>query len=259
MEVESVDPVAPNQDNPRLRVAHLAPFAPDPGSAELPEGTAVTVTIAPIGSTPVLTIPDVRFADSTAYYPVLTGTYLVRIWPAGESTPVLTESVTLAEDTDYSAIAIGGANEWDLELLLLEDDNSPPTGSTPGLGKVRIGHLAPFAAGTGALADVWVNDVRLLDDVPYKAYTGYYELPSGKYKLELTPGDATVRVFGPSYLMLEPDDVVSVFAVGDLDYHDVAIFVWPSGEPGFLLYDNFLFLPIIMRGTSLTAMLPPGR
>jgi hypothetical protein len=225
-----------------LQVAHLAPFGPN---------TAVTVTV---DSTPLL--PDFKFGDSTGYVPLEAGVdHLIQIYPAGSATPAISETVNLTHAMDFSAIAIGGANGWDLELLLLTDDNSPATG-TPGAAKVRIGHLAPFADTiTKTVADVWVNGGVFLNDVPYLAVTGYTELVPGKYELELTPGDGTLRVFGPASLMLHTDDIASVFAVGDGANQLVAIFVWPNGEPGFLLR-YMTYLPLALRAYTGTAVVP---
>jgi hypothetical protein len=223
-----------------LQVAHLAPFGPN---------TAVTVTV---DSTPLL--PDFEFGDSTGYVPLEAGVdHLIQVFPAGSAAPAISETVNLTHAMDFSAIAIGGANGWDLDLLLLEDENTPATG-TPGAAKVRIGHLAPFAATiTDTVADVWVNGGVFLPDVPYLAITGYTELVPGKYELELTPGDGTLRVFGPASLMLHPDDIASVFAVGDGANESVAIFVWPNGEPGFLLR-YMTYLPLVMRGYTGTVV-----
>ncbi|MGD8397709.1 MAG: hypothetical protein PVG11_02515, partial [Anaerolineae bacterium] len=80
--VAAQDAAEPEQSAPQLAVAHLAPFAPDPG-------TAVTVTL---DSTPVLT--DFVFAESTGYIEVPTGTHLIEIFPGGSATPVITKSVT---------------------------------------------------------------------------------------------------------------------------------------------------------------------
>ncbi|MGD8821327.1 MAG: DUF4397 domain-containing protein, partial [Anaerolineae bacterium] len=62
---------------PRLAVAHLAPFAGDPG-------TAVTVTL---DATPVLT--NFAYGDSTEYLELTAGTYLVEIFPEGSTTAAI--------------------------------------------------------------------------------------------------------------------------------------------------------------------------
>jgi hypothetical protein len=222
-----------------LQVAHLAPFAMDPG-------TAVTVTL---DATPILT--DFEFADSTAYLPVEAGVdHLVEIFPAGSPTPAITATVNLTQAMGYAAIAVGGANGWDLELLLLEDDSMAPTDS---FAKVRIGHLAPFAADLAdTLADVRLqDDTVILDDVPYGAIADYLELPEGTYDLKVTTADGSVTLIDPRPVTLNDGDNLSVFAVGDVTNQPVAAFALPLGQPGFLLPEGYMiYLPLIFNNYS---------
>jgi hypothetical protein len=207
----------------RLQLAHLAPFAMDPG-------TAVTVTL---NGTPY---PNIEFADSTGYLPALTGDNTVQIFPAGSATPVISLTVPLADATDYTAIAVGGANMWPLDLKLLVDDNTAPTS---GSAKVRIGHLAPFAPGPpNTLADVRLQDGTILpgfNDVPYDTIANYIELPAGTYDLKITSADGSVTLIDPLPVTLADGDIVSVFAVGDGGNQPVGVFALPSGAPGSLL------------------------
>jgi hypothetical protein len=219
-----------------LQIAHLAPFAADPG-------TAVTVTL---DSTAVLT--DFMFADSTPYLPIEAGTdHLVEIFPGGAVTPAITATINLTQGMGYSAIAYGGANSWPLGLLLLQDDTVPMTDTA----KVRIGHLAPFAELiTDTLADVrFQNGDIILDDVPFGAVADYLELPAGVYDLKITTADGSVMLIDPLAVSLGGGDILSVYAVGDLTNQPVGAFALPSGVEGFLLplSNHQIYLPIVMR------------
>ena len=220
-----------------LQIAHLAPFAADPD-------TAVTVTL---DSEVVLT--NFEFADSTPYLPIEAGIdHLVEVFPAGAMDPAITATINLMQATDYSAIAIGGANGWDLELKLLVDENAPPA---VGNAKLRIGHLAPFAAViSDTLADVRLQDgTVILDDVPYGAVAGYLELPAGVYDLKITTADGSVTLIDPLAVSVKDGDILSVYAVGDLGNQPVGAFALPSGVEGFLLplTAGQIYLPIVMR------------
>ena len=220
-----------------LQIAHLAPFAADPD-------TAVTVAL---NGTPVL--ENFEFADSTPYLPIEAGIdHLVEVFVPGVVDPVITATINLMQATDYSALAIGGANGWDLELRALVDDNTPPAA---GHAKVRIGHLAPFAADLeDTLADVRLQDgTVILDDVPYGAIAGYLELPAGVYDLKITTADGSVILIDPLAVSLKDGDILSVYAVGDLGNQPVGVFALPSGVEGFLLplTAQQIFLPIVMR------------
>jgi hypothetical protein len=232
-------PLAEPEPVARLAVAHLAPFAADPG-------TAVTVTL---NGAPVL--PDFEFAESTVYLEVPAGvTHTVEIFPAGSATPAISAEINLMEGMDYSAIANGGANAWPLGLLAQADDNSAPAA---GNFKLRIGHLAPFAdTEDGTLADVRLQDgTIILDDVPFGAVADYLELPAGTYDLKITSPDGMTTYIDPLPVPFAAGDIVSAYAVGDGVNQPLGVFAWPADAVGFLLplaepeeEEYVIFLPV---------------
>jgi hypothetical protein len=222
-----------------LQIAHLAPFAMDPN-------TAVTIEL---DGTEVLN--DFEFAESTAYLPVEAGVdHLVEIFPAGSSTAAISATINLDQAMDYAALAIGGANGWDLAVELLEDDNTPPAA---GQGKVRIGHLAPFAADAAdTLADVRLQDgTVILNDVPYGTIAPYAELPEGMYDLKITTADGSTTLIDPLPIRLGEGDILSAFAVGDAGNQPAALFILPGGKPGFLVPEKaMLYLPLMFNNAQ---------
>jgi hypothetical protein len=219
-----------------LQVAHLAPFAMDPD-------TAVSIEL---DGTEVL--DGFEFADSTAYLPVEAGVdHLVEVFPAGSTTAAISATVNLNHTKDYVAIAKGGANGWDLGLELLEDDNAAPSA---GKGKVRIGHLAPFATDAAdTKADVRLQDgTVILDDVPYDTIAPYSELPEGMYDFKITTADGSTTLIDPLPIRLGDGDILSAFAVGDAGNQPAALFILPSGKPGFLVPEKaMLYLPLMFN------------
>ncbi|HRQ41014.1 MAG TPA: DUF4397 domain-containing protein [Chloroflexota bacterium] len=204
----------------RLAVAHLAPFAMDPG-------TAVTVTL---NATPVLT--DFVYGDSTPYLTVTAGSYDVAVYPGSSPTPAITGSFTLTAGSDYSVIAIGDGVNQPLELLALLDDNSAPAS---GNFKLRLGHLAPFAAGN-ATADVRLQDgTAVLTNVNFSDVASYLELPAGTYDLKITTPGGTTTLIDPMPVTFGNGDIVSAFATGDGSNQDLGVFAWPSDALGFFL------------------------
>ena len=220
--VQSLNPVTPAQNgDARVAVAHLAPFSTT---------TAVNIRI---DGMPVPQLTNFEFGDSTPYIPVPTGTHLVEIFPVGVPTPALTATVDL-EEQDYTAIAIGGASGWPLELKLLEDDNTPPL---TGTAKVRVGHLAPFASTiTGTLADVRLQDgTPVVEGVPYSTTAPYTALFAGSHDLKITSPGGTPTLINPMPATFGDGDILSVFAVGDGTNQPLGIFVLPSDAQGFFL------------------------
>jgi hypothetical protein len=205
---------------PNLQVAHLAPFAMDPG-------TAVTVTLDGV---PVLT--DFAYGDSTEYLPVPAGEYLVEIFPAGSATPAISGTVDLMEDTDYTAIATGDGVNQPLALMALVDDNTAPA---PGFFKLRVGHLAPFAAGD-ALADVRLQDgTPVLTDVAYDVVSDYLELPAGEYDLKITTPGGDVTLIDPEPVTFTGGEILSAFATGEGANQPLGAYALPAGQPGDFL------------------------
>ncbi|MEM6431602.1 MAG: PKD domain-containing protein, partial [Deinococcota bacterium] len=87
----------------------------------------------------------VAYATASGYLPI-TGTDLtVTVTPEGVSDPALTLEETVADDRDYTVIAIGTADAEDeipLEALFFEDDSGAPDA---GNFKITVVHAAPNA------------------------------------------------------------------------------------------------------------------
>lgn len=201
-------PVAADFDKARVWIAHLAPFAPNPG-------TAVTVTV---GGVPVLT--NFEFGETTNGYVALDpGPTEIQI-QLPDGTPVLTRTITPTARTDYTVAAVGklGLPAYaPLDLVVFQDDNAAPAS---GQGKVRIIHLAPFGA------TITETEVTILDEsntplnnlagVRYGVSSGYFPLAAGSYTLTIQLDNPPIPVPGiPVPVTLNEGQVVTVFAIGD--------------------------------------------
>ena len=198
-----VAPVAPNAAT--LTVAHFAPFA-----ATVP-GTSVSVQV---NSSDVIT--SFTFGEREKGIPLPAGTYTISIVPTGAMAPALETLATVEDGVDYTLAAIGGANGWPLELYALVNDSTPFTTT----GKLRITHLAPFAAtANGTKVDICTqagDPVTGLTNIPYKATTGYLALPAALYDLKVAASgtDCGVVAIDLPPFALRVGQVVDVFAVG---------------------------------------------
>ncbi|MDJ0755048.1 MAG: DUF4397 domain-containing protein [Ardenticatenaceae bacterium] len=223
----------------RLYVAHLAPFAMDPG-------TSVTVTL---NNTAVLT--NFEYGDSTGYLDVVSGTYDVEIFAGSSGTAAITGTVDLMAGEDYTAIAIGDGANQSLALLPLGDDNSAPPA---GQAKIRLGHLAPFTNTlAGTTADVRLqDDTILLDDVQFGTVDVGYTVvvTAGLVDVKITSPDGTVTLIDPRPFMAKDGDVISAFAVGDGTNQDLGVFAITNGSEG-------VFLPLETESRLYVAHLAP--
>jgi hypothetical protein len=212
-----------------LQVAHLAPFAMDPG-------TAVTITLNGI---PALT--DFAYGDSTGYIELPSGEYDVEVWPAGSDSPAIAGTIELVHGMYYSAIAYGDGVNQALGLMLLEDDNTAPAA---GKFHLRLGHLAPFAEGL-ATADIRLQDgTPILEGVNFTDVTGYIELDAGEYDLKITTPGGETTLIDPLPVDFAEGATVTAFATGDAYNQDVGVFAWPPDMEGF-------FLPLAEYGVEL--------
>mgnify|MGYP005851564667 CR=1 FL=1 len=192
----------------RVRIAHFAPFA-----SSL-DDTSVTVRV---NGDDLLT--DFRFMDVTNYLNLEPGNYFVEILPSGTGVVAISGTLTVEAMMDYTAAAIGDGANQTLELFPLVDNNAMPQ---RGFGRVRIAHLAPFAAN---LSDTQVDictdagaALPGLTGIPYKVFTNpYLELPVGEYDLKITAAGSacgTTLIDIPAF-QVNDLQVASAFAIGD--------------------------------------------
>lgn len=203
----------------RVAVLHLAPFA------ETIDGTAVDIVI---NGTP--TFEGVKFTDFVPYVELPAGDYQIDIIPVGASEPAMGGMFSLTDGVDYSVFAIGNGSTQPLELTALVDNNDAPAA---GNVKLRVVHTAPFAA------DLTATEVSIrtaggavvggLVGVPYKANSGYLEVPAGTYDLKVASNDGSVNYIDPLPAALPAGAILTLFAVGDGINQDLGILAYPLG------------------------------
>lgn len=156
----------------RIRVVHASPDAP-----------AVDVLV---NNGKVL--EALPFKEYSEYLPVPAGTYEVKVNVSGTTTTVLSANPTLQAGRFYTAMAVGFAGKAPaLELLLLSDEIVEPRS---GQVRVRAIHAAPSAPAV----DVYVTSPfealegksAVLTGVPFKAASGYLEVPAATYQTRVT-------------------------------------------------------------------------
>jgi predicted outer membrane repeat protein len=213
-----------------VEIAHLSPFASDPG-------TAVTITQ---DSYPLLI--DFSFADSTGYLEIPSGDSLIEVWSAGASAPAISATVSLTPTLEYSLVAAGDGSRQPLELLQLLDNSTLPP---PGKFHLRVGHLMPFETGS-APADLRLQDgAPVLTGLSYGDVSGFIPLDAGVYDLKITTPGGAITLVDPLPVSFAEGQVVTVFAVGDGSNQPLGVFAWNAGEPGALL-------PLAAYGVSLS-------
>lgn len=198
--------VAAEEGTGTVTVAHFAPFA------NTLDGTSVTVRIDGEEK-----LTNVNFGDIAKNLELPSGRYKIEILPTGTSTVAISGEVRVRSGHDYTVVAIGNGSNQPLELFTFVDFNAP----LPGLAKLRVAHLAPFAANLNdTKVDLCTDDGRvLLPSVPYKGFTNpFLPLPAGDYNLKVTlagSGCNTVALDLP-LVRLDKGTTTELYVIGDI-------------------------------------------
>lgn len=209
-----------------LQVAHLAPFA-------IGVGAAVTVTL---NGVPAVT--EFGYGGSTGYVALTPDTYLVEVFAGSSPTAVMSATLDLGVGEHHTVLATGDGINQDLGLIALTDDLTAPAA---GKFHLRLGHLAPFAAGPDVLADVRLQDgTPLLENVDFGDVAAFVPLDAGTYDLKITTPGGDVTLIDPLPVTFGAGEIVSAFATGNGTLQPLGVFALPAGEEG-------AFLPLVPR------------
>ncbi|GIK55819.1 MAG: DUF4397 domain-containing protein [Chloroflexi bacterium] len=195
-----VDDTVANPAAAKLRVGHLAPFASS--------GTEVDICT----DDGVVVIPNFAYKDVTDPYVELpAGDYDLQITLAGTGCAAVAldlPSVRLADGDIADVFAIGGANDWPLNISTI-------TGLTLTPATVDVAHFAPFAnTASGTSVTVRLNGGDALTNFEFGDIAAGVELPAGEYLVEILPtGSSTVAISGTATLDVAGDYVIA--AIGD--------------------------------------------
>ncbi len=209
--IEILDTTTPTS----LQVVHASPDAP-----------AVDVIVD--GG---VLVPSLAFPDATDFVEVAGGTYNVSVTVAGNPGAIAIGPVDLdlAAGSRYSVLAVGELAA--IEALVLDDDPRPVATNA----KVRIVHASPTAANvdiyvTAVGADI-NNETATLENVEFKANTGFLALPAGDYDVTVTPTGTKTAAIGPAMISISDGGVYTAVARDPLP---------GSMDLGLIVLDDFL-------------------
>lgn len=191
--------------NARVTVGHFAPFA-----SSL-QGTSVSIRVN--GQTALSNVVFGQFTEYLTLGPA--GSYTLEVIPTGTTTVAISATVSLANNTDYTVLAVGDGRNQPLALLPLTDDNAaPPAGQI----KLRVVHAAPFAntlpATEVSIRDNANNVVGGLARVPFRGASPYLTVPAGTYDLRVATPDGSTTLIDPKPVNLAAGRIVTLVATG---------------------------------------------
>lgn len=198
-------------------------------------------------------LSNLAFGQVSGYLDVDPGEALVEILPAGGATVMISDTVTLNSEAEYTLVTTGNTTLQPLELFLLDDENE----TQQGVSRLRLVHIAPIAAD---LADTEVDicletgePVPGLEGIAYKELTApeaYLSLEPGPYDLKVTDagsGCATTLLDLPLVTLFD-GDVRSLFIYGDEVNSDLS-FLWMIFQFG----GDRIWMPLITHGSPADA------
>lgn len=219
---QAITPAQAATGTGRLYLLHAAPFN------AVPDLTAVTIVASQgtgASAERVLLAQGAKFGDSAGYVNLPAGTYTVSIYPGSltlEQTlavAALIESpITLAAGQDLSLAAIGTSplptDPFPVTVLPLVDNTAPPAA---GQAKLRVVHVAPFAATVAATAVDVVPDAggpALVSNLKYGEATDFVSVPAGTYNLQVVLAGTSTVVIQLDPVTLAAGEIVTVYATG---------------------------------------------
>lgn len=224
--------------NVRVTVGHFAPFAPSL------QGTSVSIRV-----NGQLALQDVVFGQFTEYLRLgPAGRYTVEVLPTGSNTVAISAALELADNTDYTVLAVGDGGNQPLALLPLVDDNRAPEA---GQVKVRVVHAAPFA-NTLAATEVSVRDqsgavVGGLARVPFRGASGYLALPAARYDLKIATPDGATTLIDPKPVALAAGGIVTLVATGGANGYATGVSAIAAGAAPSNPLASFAIGPVKVR------------
>ena len=206
------------------------------------DATQPRLLFTPLASDPTVNGVDLRIDGVTVYFDLdfqndlkwltpigLTpGAHTVELVKRGTNTVVRSETVTLAADTSYSLIHVGGPAAGFVKVV---DVNAAP--ATLGKAKVSLFN------GANTTLNLLVDGTPILTNVTYKAATEYVEIDAGAKTIELrtTAGNvlvaqalATELANGGVYTFLSTDYSTGGFNIALLQRQDALY------SPAYLTY-----------------------
>ncbi|WP_285163310.1 DUF4397 domain-containing protein [Shewanella goraebulensis] len=143
-------------------------------------------------------LTDVDYAMSSGLLEVATATYAIGVdakLPDGTTLTVLEADLAVAEDMEYTAVALGNVSDETLMLKLIANEESDITADN---ARVQVLHATPNVG----LVDIYVTapmaDISMMEptlSANYMDNSDQLEVPTSDYQIRITPTDDKTVVF----------------------------------------------------------------
>jgi hypothetical protein len=198
-----------------LRVVHASPDAP-----------AVDIVVNDGFDAPL--VEDLAFPQATGFVSVAPATSNVKVAAANTSTAVINADLSLLGAMRYTVLAVNTLAS--IEPLVATDDARRIATAA----KLRVIHAAPAATNVDIYVTAPGASIAMLAptlaSVPFKANTGFLQLPAGDYTVTVTPAGTKTPAIGPVDITLNASGVYTAIARDPLP---------AASALGLILLDDF--------------------
>lgn len=175
----------------QLRIGHFSPDAP-------------AVDIHANGES---LLENVSFGTLGDYMDVDAGSYDIEIVPTAGGDAVLSATLDLDSDMNYTVLAINGLE--DIEALVMTDDQPAIDASD---ARIRFVHTVPDAPAV----DIWASDAALFENVAFGDSSSFATVDADAYDIDVRPAGSDDSVLSLSDISFDGATSYTVFATGML-------------------------------------------
>lgn len=157
---------------------------------------------------------NVGYKEFTPYTPTLPGDYTVKVYEYGNQDKLILEQDLVIAGGNVGTLVITGIFPNLMMLAVFEDPNESIDNEE---SKFRIAHLSP----TTEPIDLTVNNVKMIDEIPFGKRTNYAQVPSGIYDFNIEESDMGIyenrnKLRVNKKIQLKDKKIYTIYVIGDI-------------------------------------------
>lgn len=162
----------------------------------------------------ILVFSNVKYREFVPYTPTFPGDYTVKVYECGNDEKLILEQELTIAGGNVGTLVITGIMPKLMMLAVFENPNEEICDSN---AKFRIAHLSP----TTEPIDLTVNNVKMIDEIPFGKRTNYAQVPTGIYdfviegsNIEMQENKQKVRI--SKKIELKDKKIYTIYLIGDV-------------------------------------------
>jgi hypothetical protein len=194
-----------------------------------------------------IALKNVPYETASAFLQIPAGTTQIQVNPTGSSTSVINDTVSLAANQQYTAIAVGlvdpsAPSSEQISAVLVDDPGDAPAA---GNVKVRVVHGAPAvpavdiyvtAPGVALPSSPTISALSYTSVAPASGSEAL-QVPGGSYEIRATLAGQSTVVFDSGTVSLPANADILVIAIPASGVSPVGLLVAAAGAPAAVVND----------------------